>query len=207
MNALFISIIKFLVSGFRYVQSLFFKFRLSLMKYDFKEIGSGSTFALNVYFKGKESISIGSNTKIDSFSAITAWTNYRGQGFHPQLKIGSDCRIGAYNHITAVERITIGDGALTGKWVTITDNSHGQLVADQIETPPAFRPLFSKGEVIIGKNVWICDKATITAGVTIGDGCIIAANAVVTKSVPPYSLVAGNPARVMKSLDISLEKR
>ena len=42
------------------------------------------------------------------------------------------------------------------------------------------------------------DKVTITAGVTIGDGCIIAANAVVTKSVPPYSLVAGNPAHVVK---------
>ena len=160
--------------------------------------GNGSTFASNVYFKGKECISIGSNTKIDSFSVITAWTDYRGQSYQPQIIIGDNCNIGAYNHFTAINSITIGGGVLTGKWVTITDNSHGQFVKEQIETPPAFRPLYSKGEVVIGKNVWICDKVTITAGVTIGDGCIIAANAVVTKSVPPYSLVAGNPAHVVK---------
>ena len=200
MKTFIVSIIRFFISCFRHVQSQFFKLRLSLLKLSFKEFGSGSSFAPNVYFKGKEYISIGFNTKIDSFSAITAWANYRGQCFHPELKLGSHCYIGAYNHFTAVNSITIGDGVLTGKWVTITDNSHGQLVADQLMTSPAYRPLYSKGEVVIGNNVWICDKATITAGVTIGDGCIIAANAVVTKSVPPYSLVAGNPAKVIKTI-------
>lgn len=48
------------------------------------------------------------------------------------------------------------------------------------------------------KKVWICAKATILKGVTIGDGAIVAAGAVVTKDMPAYSLVAGNPARVIK---------
>ena len=56
----------------------------------------------------------------------------------------------------------------------------------------------SKGPVIIGNNVWIGDKATVLPNVTIGDGAVIAANAVVTKDVPPYSIVAGNPAKVIK---------
>lgn len=53
----------------------------------------------------------------------------------------------------------------------------------------------SKGDVIIGNDVWICYGATILSGVTIGDGAVIGARAVVTKDVAPYAVVAGNPAR------------
>jgi virginiamycin A acetyltransferase len=56
----------------------------------------------------------------------------------------------------------------------------------------------SKGDVIIGNDVWIGRHATIMSGVTIGDGAVIATHAVVTKDVPPYSIVAGNPGRVVK---------
>ena len=59
----------------------------------------------------------------------------------------------------------------------------------------------SKGPVIIGDNVWIGDKATILGGVTIGESVIIAANSVVTKDVPPYSVVAGIPAKVIKKMN------
>jgi virginiamycin A acetyltransferase len=56
----------------------------------------------------------------------------------------------------------------------------------------------SKGDVIIGNDVWIGINATILSGVTIGDGAIIAANAVVTKNVEPYAIVGGNPAKILK---------
>ena len=56
----------------------------------------------------------------------------------------------------------------------------------------------SKGDVVIGNDVWIGMNATILSGVTIGDGAVVAAHAVVTKDVPPYAIVAGNPARVVK---------
>ena len=55
-----------------------------------------------------------------------------------------------------------------------------------------------KGNITIGNDVWIGYKATIMAGVTIGDGAIIATNATVVKDVPPYSIVGGNPAQVLK---------
>ncbi|WP_258098543.1 CatB-related O-acetyltransferase [Marinoscillum pacificum] len=55
-----------------------------------------------------------------------------------------------------------------------------------------------KGDLIIGNDVWIGYNATIMAGVTIGDGAIIATNATVVKDVPPYSIVGGNPAQVIK---------
>lgn len=57
---------------------------------------------------------------------------------------------------------------------------------------------YSKGNVTIGNDVWIASGVTILSGVTIGDGCVIAAGAVVTHSMPEYSVVGGNPARVLK---------
>lgn len=55
-----------------------------------------------------------------------------------------------------------------------------------------------KGPVVIGNDVWIGREALILSGVTIGDGAVIGARAVVTKDVPPYAIVAGNPAKVVK---------
>ena len=61
--------------------------------------------------------------------------------------------------------------------------------------------MVSKGPVIIGDNVWVGEKATIVANIKIGQGCVIAANSVVTKDVPPYCVVAGCPAKIVKYLD------
>lgn len=151
---------------------------------------------------GGKYISIGNYTGFSHDLTLTAWDHYvsqlEEQTFHPQITIGNYCNFGAFNHISACNNITIGDGLLTGKWVTIVDNSHGDTDYDSMAISPIKRKLISKGPVIIGNNVWIGDKATILPGVTIGDGAIIAANAVVTKDVPAFSVVAGNPARIVK---------
>lgn len=60
--------------------------------------------------------------------------------------------------------------------------------------------LISKGPVVIEDNVWIGEHACIMPGTTIGKGSIVGANAVVTKDVPPYSLVGGVPAKLIKTL-------
>ena len=137
---------------------------------------------------------------------LTAWNSYecivdnviQRQKLTPKLTIGNNCSFGAFNHITSINKIKIGNRCLTGKWVTITDNSHGKTDFESLQVEPIRRPLYSKGPVYIGNDVWIGDKATILPGVTIGDGAIIAANAVVTKDVPSYSIVAGNPAHIIK---------
>lgn len=87
---------------------------------------------------------------------------------------------------------------LTGKWVTIVDNDHGLTDRTTLDQPPLERELVSKGEIKIGDNVWIGDKATILSGVTIGENSVIAANSVVTRDVPSYCVAAGNPCRVVK---------
>ncbi|MCJ1806919.1 CatB-related O-acetyltransferase [Flavobacterium covae] len=71
----------------------------------------------------------------------------------------------------------------------------------------------TKGDTVIGNDVWIGHNATIMAGVTIGDGAIIATNATVTKDVAPYTIVGGNPAQVIRKrfsdevIDLLLEKQ
>lgn len=146
---------------------------------------------------GAECISIGKNTVFNDGIFLTAWKKH---GF-PVLNIGEHCSFGTNNHITCISRITIGNYCLTGKNVTITDNSHGETSVDNLTIPPCKRKVVSKGPVIIGNNVWIGDKATILPNVTIGDGAVIAANSVVTKDVPPLSVVAGNPAKVIKQAE------
>ncbi|MPN45551.1 2,3,4,5-tetrahydropyridine-2,6-dicarboxylate N-acetyltransferase [bioreactor metagenome] len=94
--------------------------------------------------------------------------------------------------------IKIGDNVLTGSKILITDNSHGQSQPNDIDIPPIKRSLYSKGPVIIENNVWIGEKSTILAGVTIGTGAIVAANSVVTKDVPAFAVVAGTPAKIVK---------
>lgn len=113
------------------------------------------------------------------------------QRFNPEIEICSGCKFGTWDHITGNNRIEIGAGCVTGKWVTITDNSYGTTDYETLLKPPAERLLYSKGPVIIGKNVWIGDKATVLPGVTIGDSAVIAANAVVTKDIRHIALPRG----------------
>ncbi|MBR4745404.1 MAG: hypothetical protein IK070_01685, partial [Clostridia bacterium] len=68
----------------------------------------------------------------------------------------------------ATNAIIIGDALLTGRWVTITDNSHGDTSIECLKLKPIARSIVSKGPVKIGNNVWIGDKATILPNVTIG---------------------------------------
>jgi len=149
---------------------------------------------------GGKQISIGDDTIIQRHAILGCWTRYHDQAFSPSITIGDHCNIGEYCHITAINKIVIGNGLLTGRFVLITDNSHGGLSQAEAAIPPAARKLASKGPVVIGDNVWIGDKVTILAGVHIGDNAIIAANAVVTEDVPANTLVAGVPASVRRRL-------
>ena len=169
---------------------------------EFGHVGKGSFIKRPCALQGGglENIRIGDDTLIQSHSVLECWKRFGEQEFSPSIQIGNGCKIGEYNHITACNRIIIGDGLLTGRFVLITDNSHGSLRMEESTIRPIDRPLVSKGETVIGDNVWIGDKATILAGVHIGDNVIIGANAVVTKDIPSNSVAAGIPAQVIKQL-------
>lgn len=172
------------------------KIRTFFYSFSFATWGKKSTLWKANELKNIKNVSIGKNVKLQKGIWLTAWPQKTCQKV--LINIQDDVVIGAYNHITASNYIQIGKGFLSGKWVTITDNSHGTTSMDSLCVPPMDRTVSSKGPVIIGNNVWVGDKATILPGVTIGNGAVIAANAVVTKNVPEYSVVAGNPAKIIK---------
>lgn len=118
----------------------------------------------------------------------------------PLIVIGNNCSFGDRIHITSINSISIGESLLTGRDVMITDNSHGNIKKEELSLSPLMRNLYSKGRINIGNNVWMGDKVTILPGVTLGNGCIVGANSVVTKSFPDNSIIAGNPAKLIKQL-------
>lgn len=171
----------------------------------FGRVGHNTIIRKHGLFKGDSlyRVSIGDHCDIDSYAVIECSSRLivNGQKVIPELVIGNGCVLGEYNHITAVNRIVIGDNLLTGRFVLITDNSHGSFRKDELSIHPSSRPITSKGEVIIGNNVWLGDNVSILPGVQIGDGCIIGANSVVTHSIPPFSIAAGNPAKILKTIN------
>ena len=169
------------------------------LSYEFRECGKNVLFDKPIELIGGDYISIGNDCYFNKNCILTAWYEYNDCKFNPNICVGNNCCFGEYNHITSVNSVCIGDNVLTGRWVTITDNSHGNSDYDNLRLPPLSRNLHSKGEVIIGNNVWIGDKVTILPGVSIGDGVIIGANSVVTSDVPSFSICVGNPARVLKT--------
>ena len=149
---------------------------------------------------GGRYVSVGNRTKIGKNSVITALDSFLGKLYSPKIQIGNDCFLGENIHITAIDNVTIGDGVLTGRRVTISDNDHGRFVIEDLKKKPMDRFLSSKGPVTIGDNVWIGENACILSGVKIGEGAIIAAGAIVTKDIPAFSLAGGVPAKVIKAL-------
>lgn len=148
--------------------------------------------------KGAKHISIGHHSALENGAILTAWTSYGNDKFTPTICIGENVSIGEHSHITSINSIVIGNGVLTGRYVYISDNSHGSGDSSEIGIRPIQRALYSKGPVVIGDNVWIGERVCILSGVHIGEGAIIGANAVVTHDIPAYSIAAGVPAKVLR---------
>ena len=169
--------------------------------YRFKSFGNKTIIKPSFLMtKGLKYISIGNESYIGHSVQLTAWDRFQDQIFTPSISLGNNSSIGDNSHITAINNISIGDNVRMGKRVLITDNAHGASDPSLLDIAPNKRPLYSKGPVVIENNVWIGEKATILPGVTIGRGSIIGANSVVTKDIPPYALVGGNPAKIIKIL-------
>ncbi len=105
---------------------------------------------------------------------------------------GSSFKIGSFCSIASGVQILLG-GEHRPDWVTTYPFNVLWKAGEQIEGHP-----MTKGDVTIGNDVWIGMESIILSGVTIGDGAVIGLRAVVTKNVPPYAVVAGNPARIVK---------
>ena len=116
---------------------------------------------------------------------------YFGRG--SQISIGNNSMIGADAIIGSAAEVKIGSNVLMGPQVLIYTSNHGTSRGMPMRLQPLhFAP------VTIGDDVWIGARCILLPGVTVGDGAVIAAGAVVTKDIPAYAVVAGVPARVLR---------
>jgi acetyltransferase-like isoleucine patch superfamily enzyme len=161
----------------------------------------GLSLGRNPRIAGIRHIVLGANFSAADALWIDAITEFAGHRYTPHLVIESNCNVSSYVHIACTNRITIGEGFLCGSNVIISDHAHGQYQGAN-QTGPEIRPtsrrLSSDGVVTIGNNVWLGDGVAILAGAHIGDGAIIGANSVVNGIIPPNTIAAGAPARVVR---------
>lgn len=104
------------------------------------------------------------------------------------LRIGSHTNIGRHVHLDSRGGLMIGDN------VNISDDIAIWTAEHDIQSPDF---AMTKGPVCVEARVWLCFRSIILPGVTLGEGCVVASGAVVTKDVPPFSVVAGIPAKVI----------
>lgn len=204
------TILKFIISFINLfynhkIQRIIDKFQINIysiwISKQFPQIGDNVKFVGNLTLVGQQYIHIQDKSTFGYGCILTAWDSYGSQKLSPHITIGKNSHFGEYNHITAINSIIIGNGVLTGRWVTITDNAHGKSCYEDLCIEPYKRNLYSKGPVIIEDNVWIGDKVSILPNVRIGKSSIIAANSVVTKDIPPFSIAAGIPAKIVKIIN------
>lgn len=134
--------------------------------------------------------------KIGHASLMIGNVTFSGGGpIFSRLRIGRNCVLNAPLYLDLNAEITIGDEVAIGHHVVMITTEHELGHVHHRCGTTALKP------ITIGNGCWIGARATILPGVTLGDGCIVSAGAVVSNDVPPNKIVAGNPARPVKSLD------
>lgn len=116
-----------------------------------------------------------------------------------KVRIGNDVGMGAYTtiHCFTGNRVEIGNKVLIGPYCYIV--GAGLYKMDRTDVPIAEQGLDLRGGVTIGDNVWLGARSTILDGVAIGNDAVVGAGAVVTKDVPPFTVVAGIPAKIVRN--------
>jgi len=127
---------------------------------------------------------LGKDSTIEDFATVN-----NGVG---DVIIGDRTRIGIANVL--IGPVTIGNDVMFAQNVVLSGLNHGY---EDVNLPPSLQKVETK-PIVVEDEVWIGANAVVTAGVTIGKHSIVAAGCVVVKDVPPYSIVGGNPGRLLK---------
>jgi maltose O-acetyltransferase len=172
------------------------------------DLSLAPTFSFRIVgAKDPHTVAVGNNVALDGMLVS------RSGG---RIRIGSHCSFRTSTFIGALEAVEIGDYVYGVEGVFICDNNNHptsprqrrEMCLSEPGSPPwkwDGWPGIGRAPISIEECVWLGRFSTVLKGVTIGRGSIVAAGAVVVKSVPPFSIVAGNPARVVKVLENDLD--
>jgi len=168
---------------------------------------AGNRVSISAYIKGHEKIELGRGCKIHADASVDA-SRSAGvrfgdkvtlnryayvQGGDGGVRLGDRVEVNNFSIVNGTGGVDIGDDTLIGPGVRIISYQHRHARGATIHSQPVdARP------IRIGRDVWLGANAIILAGVTIGDGAVVAAGAVVREDVPPYAVVAGVPATIRK---------
>jgi acetyltransferase-like isoleucine patch superfamily enzyme len=114
-----------------------------------------------------------------------------------RIRIGAGTSLNMGVMVAAVELVEIGEYCMFANGCFITDSNHR---FDDPDKPVPWQGFTSKGPTRVGDNVWCGANVVIGSGVTVGERCVIGANSVVTHDVPPFSVAAGAPAEVIRTI-------
>lgn len=174
----------------KYLYSLKTKTRMKKLKKQINFLGNNCYFDSNIHFGGcKKALSIGNNVRIGPNAAFHV-QKYEGNA---KIEIKDNVFINRNFFLDCNEsNILIEENCTIGCDVTVLGTNH-----DKNDLKGNYTKLVDK-PVSIGKGTWIGTKVIILPGVSLGEGCIVGAGSIVTKSFPDYSMIAGNPAKLIK---------
>lgn len=163
------------------------------------------------------------NSKISNYGLISPDAIIKNSEINGNITIGKGCylnqvlligniSVDEYSSINGpmtdlrsyIEKIKIGKFCSIARGTLFQENLHdyekitAYFIRQRVFNEEFPIDSYSKGEIVVGNDVWIGAQCMILSGVKIGDGAVIAANSVVTKDVPPYAIVGGSPAKIIK---------
>jgi acetyltransferase-like isoleucine patch superfamily enzyme len=161
------------------------------MRSSFASMGSRTRLSLPVQLVGTERITVGSRV----YFGPGCWLlTHEPQG---RLEIGDDTSIAGYCVLSSAASVTIGRSVLFARNVYIADHRHGFELPD---TPIIDQPLQDIRPVVVQDGAWLGQNVVLLPGVTVGANAVVGANSVIREDVPPRSVVAGAPGRVVRRL-------
>jgi acetyltransferase-like isoleucine patch superfamily enzyme len=162
------------------------------MRSSFASMGPRSRLSLPVQLVGAERIEIGSRV----YFGPGCWLlTHDPDG---RLEVGDDTSIAGYCVLSAAASVRIGRSVLFARNVYIADHRHGFELPD---TPIIDQPLGDIRPVTVEDGAWLGQNVVLLPGVTVGRGAVVGANSVIREDVPPRSVAAGVPARLIRHLD------
>lgn len=161
------------------------------MRSSFQSMGARTRLSLPIQLVGAERVTLGSRV----YFGPGCWLlTHEPQG---SLEIGDDTSIAGYCVLSAAASVRIGRSVLFARNVYIADHRHGFELGD---TPIIDQPLADIRPVVVQDGAWLGQNVVLLPGVTVGANAVVGANSVIREDVPPRSVVAGAPGRVLRRL-------